>query len=99
MTDAALFAGLTLIRKPVVWPNIIMCRALRFSLLPVFALLALELTAPSARSQIRDGGVDPANLGQGGWLYLLHNATNHLSPNNIAAVTNRSEERRVGKEC
>jgi hypothetical protein len=39
---------------------------------------------------IRDGGVDPANLGQGGWLFLLHDATNHLAPNNIAAVTNEN---------
>ena len=63
---------------------------MRFSLLPVFALLTSVLAVPTARSQIRDGGIDPANLGQGGWLYLLHNATNHLSPNNIAAVTNEN---------
>ncbi len=67
-----------------------MCQALHPSLLPVFALLAFSLTAPSARSQIRDGGVDPANLGQGGWLYLLHNATNHLAPNYIPSVTNEN---------
>jgi hypothetical protein len=52
----------------------------------VFALLPVETT----RGVIRDGGIDPANLGQGGWLYLLNNATNHLAPNNIAAVTNEN---------
>ena len=67
-----------------------MCRPARRFVLPVIALLALNVAAPSARSQIRDGGIDPANLGQGGWLYLLHNATNHLSPNKIAAVTNEN---------
>jgi hypothetical protein len=46
--------------------------------LPCFGTLA----------EIRDGGVDPANLGQGGWLYLLNNATNHLAPNRVTAVTN-----------
>jgi hypothetical protein len=54
------------------------------------ALLVLLLAAGPARAVIRDGGVDPANLGQGGWLYLLHDATNHLSPNNVAAVTNEN---------
>ena len=67
-----------------------MCRTLRFFLLSILALLTFALTSPSARSQIRDGGIDPANLGQGGWLYLMNNATNHLSPNNIAAVTNEN---------
>ena len=51
-------------------------------------LLLGLLRAGPAGAVIRDGGVDPANLGQGGWLYLLHDATNHLAPNNIAAVTN-----------
>ena len=57
------------------------------------ALLVLFFTliaGSSVRAVIRDGGIDPANLGQGGWLYLLHNATNHLSPNNISAVTNEN---------
>jgi hypothetical protein len=44
----------------------------------------------AALGVIRDGGVDSANLGQGGWLYLLNDATNHLAPNNIAAVTNEN---------
>jgi hypothetical protein len=64
--------------------------ALRLSSFPAFAALVFTLTASCARGVIRDGGVDPANLGQGGWLYLLHDATNHLAPNSIAAVTNEN---------
>lgn len=57
----------------------------------VLLLLALACvpTRP-ALGVIRDGGIDPANLGQGGWLYLMNNATNHLSPNYVAAVTNEN---------
>jgi hypothetical protein len=54
------------------------------------ALLLMLLASGPAGAVIRDGGIDPANLGQGGWLYLLHDATNHLSPNNISAVTNEN---------
>ena len=53
-------------------------------------LFCLLGAASSSFGVIRDGGVDPANLGQGGWLYLMHSATNHLSPNNISAVTNEN---------
>ena len=53
------------------------------------SLLGLVLAAaPPLFAQIRDGGIDPNNLGQGGWLFLLNQATNHMSPNTIAAVTN-----------
>jgi hypothetical protein len=67
-----------------------MCRTIRACLLSTAALLTLLFATWTAPAVIRDGGVDPANLGQGGWLYLLHNATNHLSPNNITAVTNEN---------
>ena len=56
----------------------------------LLALCFILTPGRAALGGIRDGGVDPANLGQGGWLYLLHNATNHLAPNNIAAVTNEN---------
>ena len=49
--------------------------------------MVCTLAAPAAWGVIRDGGEHPANLGQGGWLHLLHNATNHLAPNNIATAT------------
>ena len=38
---------------------------------------------------IRDGGVDPSNLGQGGWLYIMGDATNKLG-GNVASVTNEN---------
>jgi hypothetical protein len=56
----------------------------------LLAVCFLFTSGGGALGVIRDGGVDPANLGQGGWLYLMHNATNHLSPNYIAAVTNEN---------
>ena len=56
----------------------------------LLALCFMFTSGGAALGVIRDGGIDPANLGQGGWLYLMHNATNHLAPNNIAAVTNEN---------
>jgi len=38
------------------------------------ALLALCLTAPRAGAQIRDGNIDPWNLGKGDWIYILSDA-------------------------
>jgi hypothetical protein len=32
----------------------------------------------SALGQIRDGGIDPSNLGKGEWLYYMSSATNQL---------------------
>jgi hypothetical protein len=68
------------------------CSVLTLCRLPRLAVVLLSLLAvlPPCRAVIRDGGVDPANLGQGGWLYLMNNATNHLSPNDISAVTNEN---------
>ena len=37
---------------------------------PVFALIH------PAQGVIRDGGIDPANLGKGDWIYILPNAIN-----------------------
>ncbi len=56
----------------------------------LLALAFVCMPAGPALGVIRDGGIDPANLGQGGWLYLMHDATNHLSPNYVAAVTNEN---------
>ena len=53
-------------------------------------LLFLFSTAVTpAFAVIRDGGVDPSNLGQGGWLYIMSDATNKLG-GNVASVTNES---------
>jgi hypothetical protein len=44
------------------------------------ALAFALIVAPclSARAGLLDGGVDPANLGKGDWIYVLSQATNHL---------------------
>jgi hypothetical protein len=53
-------------------------------LVVILALLAL---ASGARAQIRDGGIDPKNLGKGVWIFAMKDATNKLG-GHIAAVTN-----------
>jgi hypothetical protein len=60
--------------------------SLRKWVLPVLASLVFS-TIFNASAVIRDGGVDPANLGQGGWLYILSSATNKLG-NTVPSVTN-----------
>jgi hypothetical protein len=50
------------------------------------SLLLLSLTL-CARAQIRDGGVDPKNLGKGVWVYYVADATNMVG-GHIPAVTN-----------
>ena len=46
--------------------------------------------AQNSSAVIRDGGVDPNNLGQGGWILYMKDATNHLAPSNVASVTNEN---------
>lgn len=60
-------------------------RRLKKPLLYLF-LLSAGLTASAV---IRDGGINPANLGQGGWLYIMGDATNKLG-GNVASVTNEN---------
>ncbi len=62
-----------------------------FTLRSTKALLVLSLLSVtmSASAVIRDGGVDPSNLGQGGWLYIMGTATNKLG-GNVPSVTNES---------
>lgn len=38
---------------------------------------------------IRDGGIDPANLGKGDWIYFMSDATNRLG-GNVSSVTNEA---------
>ncbi len=47
----------------------------------------IMLLALSSFGQIRDGGIDPKNLGKGIWIYSMKDATNKLG-GHIAAVTN-----------
>jgi hypothetical protein len=55
------------------------------------ALLLLSLFWPcaAARSELRDGGIDPANLGKGDWIYCVSDATNKLG-GHVSAVTNET---------
>ncbi len=54
-------------------------------LLPLLALICAGLSLPAA--PIRDGGIDPANLGKGVWIYAMKDATNKLG-GHITSVTN-----------
>src|SRR5438552_13177093 len=59
----------------------------------VFALVAgmvlLQLAEFPASAQIRDGGIDPKNLGKGDWIYSITDATNKLG-GHISSVTNEN---------
>jgi hypothetical protein len=50
-------------------------------------LLAMLAPANPARAVIRDGGIDPANLGKGVWIYYVRDATNRLG-GHVSSVTN-----------
>ena len=52
------------------------------------ALFCLALVRPSD-AQVRDGGVDPWNLGKGDWVYSISDATNKLG-SHVASVTNEN---------
>ena len=45
--------------------------------------------APRVSAVIRDGGIDPSNLGKGDWIYFMSLATNRLG-GNIPSVTNET---------
>ena len=51
------------------------------------ALLMLCSLAVSVPAELRDGGVDPANLGKGDWIYCVTDATNRLG-GHVGTVTN-----------
>src|SRR3954470_11532626 len=52
----------------------------------LFFHLACALVMPAAHSQTLDNGIDPRNLGKGGWIYVLNSATNRLG-GNVPGVT------------
>jgi hypothetical protein len=47
----------------------------------------LNATAPRLSAQIRDGGINPKNLGKGEWIYILPNAVNQMG-GHVPGVTN-----------
>src|SRR5258708_7511882 len=56
--------------------------AMRQVLLVMFCSLC-----PRAGAELRDGGIDPANLGKGDWIYCVTDATNRLG-GHVGLVTN-----------
>src|SRR4051794_31438150 len=52
-------------------------------------VVLLHFAALSASAQIRDGGIDPKNLGKGDWIYSITDATNKLG-GHISSVTNEN---------
>src|SRR5437773_12190650 len=55
----------------------------------VIAFTFLSTLAGEAFAAIRDGGIDPANLGKGEWIYYMSDATNRLG-GNVSSVTNEA---------
>ncbi len=60
---------------------------LRFSAL--LALVFTVLYGSPGFSQIRDGGIDPWNLGKGDWVYSISDATNKVG-GRYNSVTNEN---------
>src|SRR5256714_9870566 len=69
---------------------------LRSSLPPILAVLAFALGTPSNSAQIRDGGIDPWNLGKGDWIYYMSAATHRLG-GTISVVTSETSLRLCSK--
>ncbi len=61
-------------------------RGSRLLLVCVFLAGAFAVSLPG---QIRDGGIDPYNLGKGDWIYYMSDATNRLG-GNVSSVTNEN---------
>ena len=47
----------------------------------IIAVFILVATVCNLSAQIRDGGIDPKNMGRGTWVYILPNAINGLGGN------------------
>jgi hypothetical protein len=55
----------------------------------MFVFLTFLSRTPDAHGQIRDGGIDPWNLGKGDYVYAMTDATNRLG-GHISSVTNEN---------
>jgi hypothetical protein len=64
-------------------------RSARWPLLLPWLGLLLAMLAQPGLAQIRDGGIDPWNLGKGDWIYYMSMATNRLG-RNVSTVTNEN---------
>src|SRR4051812_18804056 len=63
--------------------------ALSFFSLAAFISFCLFITPSHGFNQIRDGGIDPSNLGKGDWVYSITDATNKVG-GHISSVTNEN---------
>ncbi|MGI8967043.1 MAG: hypothetical protein ACR2H1_13285, partial [Limisphaerales bacterium] len=69
---------------------LITCLAGIFRLVSIWtAGLCFFFLLPRADAVIRDGGIDPANLGKGDWVYSMTDATNKLG-GHVNSVTNEN---------
>src|SRR5678815_1163606 len=59
------------------------------AVLGCLAGLLFCLLMTSTQAAIRDGGIDPANLGKGDWLFSISDATNKLG-GHVPGVTNEN---------
>ena len=66
-----------------------MVRRITFGSVALGAALILSCFTRPAPAQIRDGGIDPWNLGKGDWIYSIQDATNKVG-GHIASVTNEN---------
>lgn len=66
-----------------------MTRRLCCTKLASLAGLVLFFGLATSFGQIRDGGIDPWNLGKGDWIYSIRDATNQLG-GHVAGVTNEN---------
>jgi hypothetical protein len=66
-----------------------MRRIMRLCLSSAASWLIFGLTSLPLAGQIRDGGIDPWNLGKGDWIYYMSMATNKLG-RNVSSVTNEN---------
>src|SRR5688500_13002090 len=57
--------------------------------LTLLAAVFLSLISQTSFAVIRDGDIDPANLGNGDWIYYTSMATNKLG-GNVSSVTNET---------
>lgn len=64
-------------------------RLIRRRWLLLAGMVPLFLLVMSAHAVIRDGGVDPSNLGKGDWVWFMSDTTNKLG-GNVASVTNET---------
>jgi len=62
---------------------------IRKSIAGLAMVILLQIGIVSVSAVIRDGGIDPANLGKGDWTWFISDTTNKMG-GNVASVTNET---------